>query len=260
MNPFYFGSSKEPLFGIYHPPLTTGIQNSAILICPPLGREYIRTHWALRRLAEQLARAGSHILRFDYFGNGDSAGKSDEGNVGRWQNDIRIAANELLELSGAQKVSIVALRAGAALAATTNKLDISKLILWDPVITGYSYLDGLQHVYQTKLEVYNKIRGQRVEQTADELLGFPLPPSMRSSIEQLNILSGFHNKADKVHVFSSRETNELFQLEEFLNQCGNTFCGEIISDAGDWDQASKVGDAFLPTRIPAAIVNTFKEK
>lgn len=260
MNPFYFGTSREPLFGIYHPPSTIGIQNSAILICPPLGREYIRTHWALRRLAEQLAGVGSHVLRFDYFGNGDSAGESDEGNVEHWQNDICIAANELRELSGIQKISIIALRAGAALAATTDKLDTSNLVLWDPVITGYRYLEELQRVYQIKLEAYNKIRSQRIEETPDELLGFPLPPSMRDSIEQIDILSGFNNNADKVYLFSSRESNEFLQLQEFLKQCDHTFCGEIISDAGDWDQASRVGDVFLPTRIPAAIVNTFKGK
>ncbi len=261
MNPFYFGNSREPLFGVYHPPITMGIRNSAILICPPLGREYIRTHWALRRLADQLAQAGSHVLRFDYFGNGDSAGESGEGNVERWQNDIRTAANELLELSGVRRISIVALRAGAALAATTNNLDASNLVLWDPVITGHTYLDELHGVYQTKLEAYNKIRSQRVEETPGELLGFPLPASMRSSIEQLDILSGFHNKADSIYVFSSQKTNGLSQLQKMLEQCcGSTFHGEIINDAGDWDQVSKVGDAFLPTSIPIAIAKTFEGK
>lgn len=256
MNPFYFGTSREPLFGIYHPPIITGVRNSAILICPPLGREYIRTHWALRRLADQLAQAGSHVLRFDYFGNGDSAGESNEGNVEHWRNDIRTAANELLELSGIRQISIVALRAGAALAATTNEIDTRNFILWDPVITGHNYLDELQRVYQTKLESYNRIRSLRIEETPDELLGLPFPPAMRSSIEQLDILSGFHNKADKIYVFSSQEFHELSQLQEMLEQCDSSFRGEIISDAGGWDQASKVGDAFLPTRIPAAIVST----
>lgn len=260
MNPFYFGSSREPLFGVYHPPITMGIRNSAILICPPLGREYIRTHWALRRLADQLAQAGSHVLRFDYFGNGDSAGESGEGSVERWQNNIRTAANELLELSSVRQISIVALRAGAALAATTNELDTNNLVLWDPVITGHSYLDELQHMHQTKLETYNWIHSQRVEETPYELLGFPLPPTMRSSIEQLDILSGFHNRADNIYVFYSRETNDLSQLQEMLEQRGSTFRGEIINDAGDWDQASKIGDAFLPTNILATIVTTLGGK
>lgn len=258
MNPFYFGNSREALFGVYHPPITMGIRNSAILICPPLGREYIRTHWALRRLADQLAQGGAHVLRFDYFGNGDSAGESGEGNVEHWQNDIRTAADELLELSGVQKISIVALRAGAALAASTTDLDTSNLVLWDPVINGRSYLDGLRQVYRTKLEAYNRIRQQKVKETPDELLGFPLPAAMQSSIEQLDISSGFHNKADSIHVFSSRKTNNLSQLQEMLEQGGGTFHGEIINDAGDWDQASKVGDAFLPTSIPAAIAKIFE--
>ena len=66
MNPFYFGSSKEPLFGAYHPPMGMAAEEPAVLLCPPLGQEYQRTHWAMRRLADQLARTGVHVLRFDY--------------------------------------------------------------------------------------------------------------------------------------------------------------------------------------------------
>ena len=50
------------------------------------------THWAMRRLADQLARTGAHVLRFDYFATGDSAGATGDGNVKRLHDDIR--ANE----------------------------------------------------------------------------------------------------------------------------------------------------------------------
>ena len=82
MNPFYFGSSAEPLFGAYHPPGNQVGRNLAVLICPPLGREYLRAHWALRRLADQISRDGGHVLRFDYFATGDSAGDSKGGSTG----------------------------------------------------------------------------------------------------------------------------------------------------------------------------------
>ena len=46
----------------------------------------------MRRLADQLARTGAHVLRFDYFAIGDSAGATGDGNVKRLHDDIR--ANE----------------------------------------------------------------------------------------------------------------------------------------------------------------------
>ena len=73
MNLHFFGDSDAPLFGAHHPARrkSTG---KAVVICPPIGHEYGRTHWMLRLLSAQLAREGVHVLRFDYFGTGDSGG------------------------------------------------------------------------------------------------------------------------------------------------------------------------------------------
>ena len=40
--------------------------------------EYMRTHKAVRQLTMMLAKAGYHLLRFDYFGTGDSAGDGED--------------------------------------------------------------------------------------------------------------------------------------------------------------------------------------
>ena len=260
MNPFYFGSSKEPLLGAYHPPMAQGARDSAVLLCPPLGQEYLRTHWSLRRLADMLSRSGFHVLRFDYFGTGDSAGQSSKGTVERWHNDIRCAANELMELSGRRFLSVVGLRAGAALAATMEGLDTYDLILWDPIISGQSYIKELRRVHDSQLETYNRKRHQAILKTSNELLGFPFPPTMQDSIEQIDLLSGFINNAKNIFIFSSGKIEELPQLQKMFQMRGAMFVGKTVDDFGDWDKPSRLYDAFLPNAILTTIVNALVRK
>ncbi len=55
MNPFYFGSSKRPLFGIHHPPKSDIQRNLGVILCPAIGQDYMRTHRGLKQLAIQLS-------------------------------------------------------------------------------------------------------------------------------------------------------------------------------------------------------------
>ena len=92
MKPVYFGKTGKQLFGVYHEPQARRAVDAAVLLCYPLVQEYMRTHWALRKLAGLLAREGHHVLRFDYTGTGDSTGDVETGSVTQWCADIRLAA------------------------------------------------------------------------------------------------------------------------------------------------------------------------
>jgi alpha/beta superfamily hydrolase len=116
MNPFYFGDSKNPLFGVFHAPQSEAGMDMAIVICPPVVHEYIRTHRALRQLAMALSANGFPVMRFDYFGVGDSAGESGEGGTERWALDIKSAIDEGMSHSNKRNVCLIGLRLGAALA------------------------------------------------------------------------------------------------------------------------------------------------
>jgi len=52
---------------------------------------------ALRTLAALLAREGFHVLRFDYYATGDSAGESSEGSLSEWRANIVTARDDLRE-------------------------------------------------------------------------------------------------------------------------------------------------------------------
>src|SRR4051794_18965963 len=107
MKPLFFGESSRQLFGAYEPPRPGSARKHAALLCYPGVQEYNMSHWAFRKLAVQLAREGLHVLRFDYYGTGDSAGTTQDGSPDRWIADIRTAARELVDLSGVRTLSIV---------------------------------------------------------------------------------------------------------------------------------------------------------
>ncbi len=142
---FYFGRQGRNLFGCFHEPLQRSIRRCAVLICQPIGHEYINSHRALRQLAARLAEAGFPVLRFDYYGCGDSSGHSEEGSISLWMEDISTALAELRTRAGLSKVYIVGLRLGGTLAAIagTQSNDVEGLVLWDPVVNGKNHFQEM---------------------------------------------------------------------------------------------------------------------
>ena len=150
---FFFGPSNQQLFANYHPAVR-GDGRMLTVICPPLFSEYMRSHSMLRELAISLAEGGQHVLRLDYRGTGDSFGDLIEVGVSDWVEDIELAVREGRELSGNSVVRLLGVRAGALLACkSTGALnDVQRLVLWDPVPDGASYLQDLRDVQATLLE------------------------------------------------------------------------------------------------------------
>lgn len=116
------------------------------MLCNALGREYLLSHPSYRYLAQRLAQAGWHVLRFDYYGTGDSAGEDLDATVEQWLEDIGEAINELRESQDLSEITLVGLRAGALLAAkAAQRNEVQRLILWDPVIRGDAHLRDMKH-------------------------------------------------------------------------------------------------------------------
>ncbi|MCU1463953.1 MAG: Alpha/beta hydrolase family protein [Acidimicrobiales bacterium] len=113
-----------------------------MVLFPPLGVEYNGTHRAMRLLARRLEAAGFAVLRFDYDGTGDSAGRlDDDGRVEAWLDNGRTAV-ATMRATGVERVAVVGLRMGATLAAEVAQRDerLDALVLWDPCRSGRSFL------------------------------------------------------------------------------------------------------------------------
>src|SRR2546427_936966 len=172
--PFYFGPSDKPLFGCYHKARTEDSRKCAVVICQPVGHEYINCHRALRQLSARLAEAGFPVLRFDYYGCGDSAGISEEGRVSRWLEDISTAIFDLRQRTGLAQTCIVGLRLGGALSTMigSQRDDVESLVLWSPVVNGKSYLENLFSLQKEMLRFRPKPKRKHAQDHID-VLGFP---------------------------------------------------------------------------------------
>jgi len=218
VQPLHFGPARSQLFGLYHEPLARGHSDTGVLLCYPAVQEYNRTHFAFRKLAGLLIRQGFHVLRFDYFGTGDSAGESGAGSAERWIEDIRVAAGELRDLGGVDRISLVGLRLGAALGtlAACDGLELQDLVLWEPVTDGASHLrelEAIQAARETLLPSPSRFG-------PDELLDYPLPPPLRASIAGIELRAGLPVAAERVLLFAARSHPALLELQGRLRGRG----------------------------------------
>jgi len=195
MTPLLFGPASRQLFGLFHPSEREG--STAVLICGPFGQESIRAHRLMRVLADRLARAGVAVLRFDYYGCGDSPGDDDEGELEGWRRDVGVAHDELKRLSGATHVVWLGARLGASiavLAARSGRSDPARLLLWDPVIDGARYLSHLREKHVDALErsfvmpnpAWRRQLTRQPEHIVQELIGYALSPALYGQLRALD--------------------------------------------------------------------------
>ena len=258
MNPFYFGSSKSPLFGVHHPPKARTPRNAGVVLCAPFGQEYMRSHRAFRQLAMLLSRAGFHVLRFDYSATGDSAGESTDGDVTQWAADIGTAVEELKDMANLKRVSLVGLRLGAALAAIAERgrTDVDALVLWDPAVDGKRYLAEIL----TPAVEHASAGAKAAAPGPDEVigvLGFPVTPRLREGISKINLLAEPAPRAKRVLVITSDESADAARYREHAASGGSQATYQCIATGGNWNEVDNYGSALIPQEIIKGIVTFF---
>lgn len=260
MNPLVFGSSDKALFGIYHPPSGQPPRNRGVVICNPFGDEAIKAHRALRELANRLAAARFHVMRFDYFATGDSAGTGDEASMPQWVDDIGTAADELKDASGVAKVSFVGLRLGGTLAlrAAARRRDIDRLALWDPVVSGRPYFEFLRQAHLSYLRGEHGADLPRFERLAGtELMGYPVPTELRAAIEAIDLGASAPlevGKIKKAVVVTSSKTDDTKSFVAALGQGGLEVDHQYVPVGVNWNSDAAMESSLVPTEAINAIV------
>jgi pimeloyl-ACP methyl ester carboxylesterase len=251
--PKFFGETGRQLFSIYHPPVVTGGREAGVVLCHAGPQDYRHTHWAFRKLAGLLAKEGMHVLRFDYYATGDSAGESIEGSLADWTTDIAAAVQELEDLSGLRRVSLVGMRLGGTLAARAcaGGVKVRDLVLWEPVIDGREYLHQLEAVQaRWLLDLHYPQDNQR---EPDELLGYPMTPKMRTEIEQIDLIQEGCGAPERLLVVSARERPRDTALAARTAAAGVKTSVQSVADAELYGGSDQLADTLLAHNIPTAI-------
>ncbi|WP_297910800.1 alpha/beta hydrolase [Thiomonas sp.] len=171
-------------------------RSHAVLLCPPFGQEAIRAHRFYRVLADRLAGNGFDVLRFDYFGTGDSGGDDEDFDLPGAVADTRFLCEWARQRLHPARVSLVGLRLGADIAMLASARSggaVAELILIEPVVDGAAYVEQMRQVQRRELaQVFGsrwaldaalRERNQASPQD-EEVLGFGLGATLQRQLRE----------------------------------------------------------------------------
>jgi uncharacterized protein len=243
MNAFYFGLGPRRLFGIYTPAQGSGARQQAILMCNPWGQEYIRAHRSMRLLSGMLSAAGLHVMRFDYYGTGDSAGDPAETDLRGWESDIEMAIDELLDMTGVPRISLLGLRLGASLAASVSvkrRPQIDALVLWDPIVSGEEYLTELRHADA------NALARSAQEGGGFEVWGFALTDDLARELRAIDLVKLATEMPARVLPVVCQSLPSHLALSIVLSDRARETSLEVIASPPAWLEEGNSGAAAIP--------------
>ncbi len=250
-NAFYFGPADKPLFGTYHEPSLGREKQSGVVLCYPFGQEYVRSHRSYQKLATQLSQSGFHVLRFDYYGSGDSSGDSDAGTMRQWEGDIMAAILELQDSADIEQVSLVGLRLGATLAARLGAREtgnrIKNVVLWEPVISGSEYIAELLRDHRDWFnDLSPKPPTDQVSRAGTEILGFPLTDQLRGEIEKIDLMSLENQRVSRALLLGTGDQASLGELNGHLRNLGVDCEYQSVAAPKVWIKQIGMDPALVP--------------
>ena len=183
------------------------------------------------------------MLRFDYFGAGDSAGDFTEASQDQWLVDIGTAIEELKQLGQLSQVGLVGMRYGATLAARTARArtDVNRLVLWDPIVDGPAYL--------TELGVSRDI-GPAVDV---DVCGVVCTPDMRAALGGIR-LAMFGAPLPRTLVLDTQESESATELRDHLARGGVEAAAQFVPALPAWHDAA-AGAAGMPVVAIRSVVS-----
>lgn len=257
----FFGPSHARLFGALHRARSSE-RKSGVILCYPMGQEYMRIHRTYVELARSLADSGRDTLRFDYYGCGDSGGEATDGTLKRWSDDISHAIELMRTQTGARKVYLVGARIGANLALNvgTKDEDVAGIVLWEPVVNGMDHIATLRRAHQDLLANNAELDGYEQRQLPNcfaELIGFPLTKELYDELTAIDLLATTPPRTmPAVLLLANSEKPELEAHAAFL-QKNEARLDYVVANESDriWLKEDRRHKGVIPARAVQAIAS-----
>jgi alpha-beta hydrolase superfamily lysophospholipase len=194
--PFYIETETDVLLCWCHAPQRPS--GHAVVICPPVGHEFVNSYRSLRHLADRFAQAGVAAFRIEYQGIGDSSGADTQPHrLQSWLDSIAAACQFIQENCKVKSISLLGLRMGATLAAMLGEhLDLHALICWAPVPNGRRYVREMFALQQT-----GEVAGLTSDDSIIEGGGFVLTEDAIQEISAVSLTDVVPKRAKHVFLF-----------------------------------------------------------
>ncbi len=194
---FFIESAVGSLFSLYYPAQKQD-EHKFILHVPAFAEELNCSRQIVDQQCRAFVEEGYSVLLIDLFGTGDSTGDFSSATWAQWKQDI-IDASQWLKEQGAESIVLWGLRVGALLAmecVNTLALQVNKLILWQPVLVGETFvmqflrlkvvasmLDKRGLIIKTSELKQQILKGQSIE-----VAGYCCHPQLLQPLLQLNAI------------------------------------------------------------------------
>jgi hypothetical protein len=184
LQPLRLDEDDRARFAVFHPAI--GRMRASLLICPPFLHEHAMGYRLFAMLAGELAQRGIAVMRFDYYGLGDSDGEDTEFSLEGALGDAGVALDALKARTGGVAPIVLGVRGGAfAAAALAETAPLRGLWLWQPVLDGAAYVAGLDEIdraHRTWRRRYPNGGGERVAAGGPVVVGLPFPEALRAEL------------------------------------------------------------------------------
>jgi alpha-beta hydrolase superfamily lysophospholipase len=230
----------------WHSEATERVKGVAVM-CPSLGLEHLRGRRGFRHLAARLSARGIASLRFDLpdIGNSTTAtGSNAQGAtdlVDRWHRALDHAIDLAKARAPEVPVILIGRRFGALLAATAarNPDRVDQLVLWDPCVSGSSY------VRELRLLEASRVRGEMLDAASAfagtelvESLGFAYAAEVIAAMELHALASGTPSLTTRTLCVSQIGAAKIAKILDGWTREGRQVQHTSVSDANydpeDW--------------------------
>jgi exosortase A-associated hydrolase 2 len=196
--PLFLKVGSGARFCLYHGPRPGRECRGALIYVHPFGDEMNKSRRMAAIQARAFAATGFGVLQIDLFGCGDSTGEFGDARWNIWKQDLAAAGNWLKKRM-AVPISLWGLRLGALLAldfAKDRTDSFDKIILWQPVINGESFLTQFLRLRLAnemlsgdnntpKVSGTHAMRSRLADGETLEVGGYELAPELAAAIDSL---------------------------------------------------------------------------
>ena len=187
MEIFHIGEGERKLVSIFYAGDERKAKRTGIIICNPLGHEYIRFYKTIAVLAKELSQQGFPVFRFDYYGTGDSYGDDTGLDVNSSKEDLKQVANEMREGCDIDQLCLIGIRYGSLLSMVSlEDIKVDKLVLWNPVFSGK---DFVEEIASNDREFFQGSFALNQKHSAHEYFGIEYSDKLISSLNAFHITS-----------------------------------------------------------------------